>query len=150
LLKIFSDNLINRNVCLLLVTVFLFTFPTGVTAMTFCLDEQENHVVDQNFYLADCHSALEASLAFSEEHSSVLVDGKNNDCTDVSLTNANILNRPPKTTLPSSSKVILFYAQPNGLVGPQHQVTEYFSSALSKPLFVLPDIEAHRTVVLLI
>ena len=150
MLNIFLNNLINRTGCLLLVTVFLSTFPTSSTALAFCLDEQEIHIVSQNLYLADCHSAVEVGLILSDEHFSALVEKGKNDCTDVSLTNANILNRPSKITLPVSAKVTLSYTLPGGLVNYQQQVAEYNSSAFSQPLFILPHINAHRTVVLLI
>ena len=150
MIKIFSENLFNHTVCLLLVSVFLSTFPTGATALAFCLDERENHVVGQNFYLANCHVAIETPLTLSEEHCSVLNKGKNNDCTDVSLTIANKLNRPSKIILPTSSKVILFNTLPNELVSFQQRVLGYYSSTLSQPLFIWPQIDPHRTVVLLI
>ena len=150
MLKILSDNLVNPTVCLLLVAVFLTTFPAGKKALAFCLEEQENHIVGQNFYLADCHTALDTPLTLLDEHCSVLFEEKNNDCIDVSLSNGIILNRPSKIVLPVSSNVTISYTLPNGLVSLHQQVTSYRSSALSQPLFVLPHIDAHRTVVLLI
>lgn len=150
MLNIFLNNLINRTSCLLLVTVFLSAFSTGSTALAFCLDEQESHVVGQNLYLVNCHSAVEVGLIPSDEHFSAHVEKGKNECTDVSLTNANILNRPTKIILPVSAKVTLSYTLPGGPVNYQQQVAEYNSSALSQPLFILPPINAHRTVVLLI
>jgi len=94
--KTFCSNLINRTVCLLLVAVFLSTYPTGMTALALCLDETENHVIGPNLYLADCHSSLQVDQIISDEHYSALVERENNKCTDVSLTNANTLNRPSK------------------------------------------------------
>jgi hypothetical protein len=150
LLNIFLDNLINRTVCLLLVIVFLTTFPTGSTALAFCLDEQESHVVVQDFYLVDCHSAVEEGLSLSDENFFALAEKEKNDCTDISLTNANILNRPSRIILPASAKVILSSTLPRGLVSLQQQVPGQSSSALSQPFFVLPHIEVQRTIILLI
>ncbi len=150
MLRIFYNNLINRTVCLLLVAVFLSTFPTGATALAYCLDEEENHLVGQNFSLANCHSSVEKELLLSDEHRSALAEKENNDCTDVSLANANILNRPSKIILPASAKVILSYAIPPSQLRFQQQVAEYSSAAFFQPLFSLPHINAHRTVVILI
>ncbi len=150
MLRIFYNNLINRTVCLLLVAVFLSTFPTGATALAFCLDEEENHIVGQNLYLADCHSSVEVDLLLSDEHCSALAEKENNDCTDVSFTNANKLNRPSKIILPVSAKVIFSYAIPRSQLRFRQQVEESSSSSLSQPLFILPHIDAHRTVVILI
>ena len=148
--KIFSNHIFNRVICLFFAAVFLSSLPTGATTLALCLDEDDNHIVGQNFYLSCCHSSAATGQLLFDQQCSALAEKKNNDCVDVSLTNANILSRPSKITLPSSSKVILSYALPHRLVGFQKQVAEYCSPALSKPLFVLPDIEAHRTVVLLI
>ncbi len=147
---ILSSSLLFDSNCLLLVTVFLSTFSTGSTALAVCLDEQESHVVGQNLYLVNCHSAVEVGLIPSDEHFSAHVEKGINECTDVSLINANIVNRPTKITLPVSAKVTLSYMLPGGPVYYQQQVAEYNSSALSQPIFILPPINAHRTVVLLI
>ena len=146
----FSKNTFNRVICQVLTVVFLSSFPTGASAKALCLDEEENHLVDQNLYLVDCHASAETYLPLSDEHCSARAEKENNDCTDVSLTNANILNRPAKIILPVSAKVTLSYTLPGGPVNYQQQVAEYNSSALSQPLFILPPINAHRTVVLLI
>jgi len=150
MLKIFYDKIINRSVCLLLVAVFLSSFPTGTTTLAFCLDEQENHVVGQNFYLVDCHSSNEIGRIYSDEHFSALAEKRGNDCTDVFLTNANILNRPSRMTLPVLAKVVLSYTLPGEVDSFQQQVAKHSFSALSQPLFVLPHISTHQTVVLLI
>ena len=150
MLNVFLKNFVNRTVCLLIIAVFLSTFTTGMTALAFCLDQQESHVVGKNFYLADCHSTSEVDLIISDEHFSILAKENKNDCTDVSLTNAHILNRPSKRISPVSAKVILSYTLPGGLVSFQQQVAGYSSSALSHPLFILPHMNAHRTTVLLI
>ena len=150
MLNIFLNNLINRTVCLLLVTVFLSTFSTGSAALAFCLDEQESHVVGYKLYLVNSHSAVEVGLTASDEHFSAHVEKGKNECTDVFLTNANILNRPTKITLPVPTKVTLSYTFPGGPVNYQQQFTEYNSSAFSQPLFILSPINVHLTVVLLI
>jgi hypothetical protein len=133
-----------------LTTVFLLSFPTGATALALCLDEDENHIVGQNFYLADCHSSVDADLLLSDEHCSALAEKEKNDCVDVSLTNANSINLPSKVTLPSFAKTILSYTLPSRLIGFQQQVTGINSSALSQHLFTLPHANLLRTVVLLI
>jgi len=150
MIKNFSKNIFNRVICLFLTTVFLSSFSTGATALALCLDEDENHIVDQNFYLANCHSSVDADLLLSDEHSSALAEKENNDCVDVSLTNANALNVPSKVTLPGFAKTILSYTLPSRLIGFQQQVAGNNSSALSQHLFTLPQANSHRTVVLLI
>ena len=150
MLNIFLKNLINRTCCLLLVIVFLSTFSTGSPALAFCLDEQESHVAGQNLYLVNCHSVVEAGLIPSDEYFSAHVEKGKNECTDVSLTNANILNRPTKITLPVPAQVTLSYMLPGGPVNYQQQVAQYNSSAFSQPIFTLPPINVHLTVVLLI
>lgn len=146
----FYKNTFKRVVSLLLTVVFLSSFPAGTSALALCLDEEESHVVVQDFYLVDCHSAVEEGLSLSEEHFFALAEKEKNDCIDVSLTNANILNRPSKIILPASAKVILSYTFPSGLVSFQQHVPGYSSSALSQPFFVLPHIEVQRTIILLI
>jgi|GEM_PF-1379717 len=150
MLNFFYYNLINRTFCLLLVAVFLSTFPTSMTALAYCLDEKENHLVGQNLYLAACHSSVEVDVIFSDEHCSALTKKENRNCTDVSLTNANILNRPSKIILPVSAKVLLSYTIPHNHQKLQQQVAGNETSALSQHLFTLPSINAHRTVVLLV
>jgi hypothetical protein len=150
LLKMFSDNVINRSVCLLLIVILLATFPTGASSLTFCLDQEENHIVGQNYYLANCHTANETSPTFSEENCSALFEGESSDCNDVSLASANILYRPSKLIMPISAKLILFYTFPRVLVSFHQQAINYRSSALYKELFGLPQFDAQRTVVLLI
>jgi len=150
MLKIFCNKSINRTVCLLLVAIFLSSFPTGATALALCLDEGENHIVDQNFYLAGCHSSVDKDLLLSDEHCSALAEKENNDCVDVSLTSANKLNRPSKIMLPGFAKTILSYTLPRRLIRFPQQVAGNNSSALSPYLFILPHTNSHRTVVLLI
>lgn len=148
--NIYLKSFINRTVCLLLAAVFLSTFPTGATALAFCLDGQESHVVGTNLYLADCHSASEIGRIISNEHFSALTRRSNNDCTDVSLTNANVLNRSSRITLPASPQVILFYSLPSRLFNVQKQNAVAGSSEFSRPLFVLPHLTTLRSVVLLV
>ena len=150
MLNIYIHHLINRTVCLLLVAVFLTAFPTGSTALAFCLDEQENHVVSINLYLADCHSPSESNLIISGKRFSAHSEKGKNDCTDVSLTNATVFNRPTKRITTVSAKVILSYALAGRLDSLQQQVAKSSSSALSHPQYVLPHIKAHRTIVLLV
>ena len=150
MINFFSKNTFNRVICQLLTVVFLSSFPTGASAKALCLDEEENHLVDQNLYLVGCHASAETYLPLSDEHCSARAEKENNDCTDVSLTNAHILNRPSKVILPVSAKVILSCASPHSQLRFQNQVAGYGSSALSQPLFTSPHINAHRTVVLLI
>jgi hypothetical protein len=148
--KIFSKNIFIRVICLFLTTVFLSSFPAGATSLALCLDEDENHIVDQNSYLANCHSYVDSNLLLSDEHCSALAEKENNDCFDVSLTNANTLNLPSKIILPGFTKTILSYTLPSRLIGFQQQVEGNNSSALSQHLFILPHTNSHRTVVLLI
>ena len=136
-------------ICLVLAAIFLSSFPAGTTALALCLDEDENHIVDQNFYLADCHSSVDADLLLSDEHCAALAEKENNNCVDVSLTNASTLNRPSKIILPGFTKTILSYALPNNLLGFQQQLAKYRSTALSQYLITLPHINADRTVILL-
>ncbi|MBW2466692.1 MAG: hypothetical protein JRF02_05270 [Deltaproteobacteria bacterium] len=118
--------------------------------MAFCLDEQKSHIVDQSLYLVDCHSSNEADRSISEKHFSIIAEKRKSDCTDVSLTNANILNRPKRRKLSTSVKVVLSFTLPNEIVCYQQQVTENRLTTRSQPLFILPHINMHRTVVLLI
>jgi hypothetical protein len=147
--RIFPENIFNRVICLFLTAVFLSSFPTGATALALCMDEDENHIV-QNFYLADCHSSVDANLLLSDEHCSALAEKENNDCVDVSLTNANTLNRPSKVILPGFAKTVLSYTLPSMLMSFQQQVAGNNISALSQHLFTFPYTNLHRPVVLLI
>ena len=148
--KICSKYIFNRAVCLFLATVFMSTYPTGATALALCLDEDENHIVGQNFYPANCHSSVEADRLLFDEHCSALAKKENNDCVDVSLTNANTLNLPSKITVPGFAKTILSYTLPSRLIGFQLRIVGNNSSALSQHQFTLPRTNSHRTVVLLI
>ena len=150
MLKIFYNKLINRTVCLMLVGVFLSSFPTGATALVLCLDDDENHIVDQNFYLADCHSSAGAGLFLADGYCSALAEKENNNCVDVSLTNTNTLNRPSRIMLPGFAKTINSYTLPSRLIGFQQQVAEKNTSALIQHLFTLPQANPLRTIVLLI
>ena len=149
MLNIFLKSIIKRKVSLLLITVFLSSFPTGTTSLAFCLDEQENHVVGQNLYLVNCHSTDETARFF-DENFSVLAEKRKNDCTDGSLSSVNIFNRPPRRSLPISAEVVLSFGPLSERVNYKQQVAEFSLSALSQLLFILPYINAHRTVVLLI
>lgn len=133
----------------MLVTVFLLTFPTGTTSLAFCLDEQESHVVGQNFYLVNCHSTDETARIFHKNFS-VLAEKKKSDCTDIFLSNANILNRPPRRSLPISVKVVPSLGPLSEIVTYKNQIAEFSLSALSQPLFVLPYTNAYQKIVLLI
>jgi len=146
----FSDNLINRSFCFLLIVIFLSTCPTSATALTFCLDEQKNHIVGQNFYFSDCHTVNEDAKTFTDEDTSALFEERRSDCKDVSLSTANILYRPSKFIIPTSVKLILFYTFPYVPASFHQRPIEYRSPAFYKELFGLPQINAHRTVVLLI
>jgi hypothetical protein len=145
----FYNNTFKRLVNLLLAVVFLSSFSTGASAKALCLDEEENHLVDQNFYLADCHSSVDADLLLSDEHYSAQAEKEKNACVDVSLTNAHILNRP-KVTLPGFARTIFSYTLPGSIIESQQQVSGYNSAALSRHLFSLAHTHSHRTVVLLI
>ena len=150
MLKIFNSDIFNRTICLLLALIFLSTFPAGKTSLAFCLDDQESHLVGQKFYLADCHSLNQANRIISDEQISVHAGNSEKDCTDVSLINANIINRPSQTRLPIASKVFHSYTLPNGLIRTQQKVEGFNSTALYQPLFIPPNITDRNTVVLLI
>ena len=80
----FSKNTFNRVVCQVLTLVFLSSFPAGASAKALCLDEEENHLVDQYLYLVGCHASAETYLPFSDEHCSARAEKENKDCFDVS------------------------------------------------------------------
>ena len=145
----FSNNTFKRIISLLLAVVFLSSFSTGGSARALCLDDEENHLVDQNFYLADCHSSVDADLLLSDEHCSARAEKEKNACVDVSLTNAHTLNRP-KITLPGLARNIFSYTLPGSIIESQQQVSGYSSAALCRHLFCLAHTHSHRTVVLLI
>ena len=147
--EILSKKSFNRLICLMLAAVFLSSFPAGTTALALCLDKDESHIIDPNFYLADCHSSVDTDLLLPDEHCSALAEKENNDCVDVSLSNQNAFNRPSAITLPAFAKIILSYALPDNQPGSQQQLAKYHSSALSQHLSTLPHINAHRTVILL-
>ena len=150
MLKVFYNNIINRTVCFMLSAIFLCSFPSGAAASAICLDQEKSHIVEQKFYLDDCHSSVETYLPLSEEHCSALADKENNECVDVSLANADILNLPSKVILPAFSKNILSYVLPNRIIGFQQQVVEHGSSALSRFWDTSSHLNTHRTIVLLI
>ena len=147
--EILSKKSFNRLICLVLAAVFLSSFPAGTTALALCLDKDENHIIDPNFYLADCHSSVGTDLLLSDEHCSALAEKENNDCVDVSLSNQNAFNRPSAITLPAFAKIILSYALPDNQLRSQQQLAKHHSSALSQHLSTLPHINAQRTVILL-
>jgi hypothetical protein len=146
--KIFNKKSFNGAVYLVLSVFFLTCFPAGALAL--CLDEEENHLFDQNLNLVDCHSSVEADLILSDEHCSALTERENKDCLDVSLANANSLNLPSKVFLPDFTKVIFTFLLPDNLISLQQQVAGNNSSALSQPLFTSSLLKTHRTVILLI
>jgi len=133
-----------------LTAVLLFSYPTGAAALALCLDQEENHIVDQNRYLDNCHSFADTYLPLSEEHCAARTERENNDCVDVSLTNANILNRPSKIALSAIAKDILYYTLPINLEGYMLQI-----AGQNPPVsFQYPPnslhLKVHRTTVLLI
>ena len=147
--EILTKKSFNRLICLVLAPVFLSSFPAGTTALALCLDKDENHIIDPNFYLADCHSSVDTDLLLPDEYCSALAEKENNDCVDVSLSNQNAFNRPSAITLPAFAKIILSYALPDNQLRSQQQLAKHHSSALSQHLSTLPHINAHRTVILL-
>ena len=147
--EILSKKSFNRLICLVLAAVFLSSFPAGTTALALCLDKDDNHIIDPNFYLADCHSSVGTDLLLSDEHGSALAEKENNDCVDVSLSNQNAFNRPSAITLPAFAKMILSYALPDNQLRSQQQLAKHHASALSQHLSTLPHINAHHTVILL-
>ena len=148
--KIFYKNIFNRVICLFITAFFLSSFPTGASALALCLDEGENHIVGPNSYLANCHTSVDAEQLLFDEQCSALVEKENNDCVDVSLTGANIVNLPSKVTLPGFAKTFLLYTLPSRLIGLQQQVAGNNFSPLFQYQFTLPHTNSHRTVVLLI
>jgi hypothetical protein len=146
--KIFSKNIFNRVICLFFAAVFLSSLPTGATTLALCLDEDDNHIVGQNFYLSCCHSSAATGQLLFDQQCSALAEKKNNDCVDVSLTNANTVNLPSKVSLPCFAKTIL-YTLPSKLIGLQQQMAGNNSSALFQYKFILPQTNSHRTVILL-
>ncbi len=147
--EILSKKSFNRLICLVLAAVFLSSFPAGTTALALCLDKDENHIIDPNFYLADCHSPVDTDLLLSDEHCSALAEKENNDCVDVSLSNQNAFKRSSAITLPAFAKMILSYALPDNQLRSQQQLAKHHASALSQHLSTLPHINAQRTVILL-
>ena len=147
---IFSKNTINRLISLLLIVVFLSSFPTGASAKALCLDEEENHIVDQNLILAGCHSSVDTYLPLSAEHCSALAEKENNDCIDVSLTDINTVNLPSKIALPVIAKTVLSCTLPSRLIGFQLQVVGQSSTALFQYQTIFSHLNAHRTIILLI
>jgi hypothetical protein len=147
--EILSKKSFNRLICLVLAAVFLSSFPAGTTALALCLDKDDNHIIDPNFYLADCHSSVGTDLLLSDEHGSALAEKENNDCVDVSLSNQNAFNRPSAITLSAFAKIILSYALPDNQLRSQQQLAKHHASALSQHLSTLPHINAHHTVILL-
>ena len=151
MIKISNKSIFNRVICLLLTAVFLSSFPAGTKALALCLDEGENHVVDQgHLYLADCHSSVDAGQPLFYEYRSTIAGPANNNCVDISLSNPSAVNRPPEIILPVFSKVILSYTLPYNQIESQHQIAGYSSSTLAQPQFPSSFINAQRTVVLLI
>jgi hypothetical protein len=149
--KVFYNNIINRIVSLILTAAFLFSYPTGAAALALCLDQEENHIVDQSLYFDNCHSFADTYLPLSEEHCSARAEREDKDCVDVSLTNAYILNLPSKTALSAIAKDILSYALPSNLVGFQQQAEGQSPSNISfqyQPNSL--HLKVHRTTVLLI
>ena len=145
-----SNNSSIRVICLLLTAVFLFSYPTGSSAWALCLDQEENHIVGQ-IYLDNCHSTKETYLPLSEEHCAARTERENNDCVDVSLTNASVLNRPSKIALPAIAKDILSYTLPSNLEEYTQQMAGKKPPVSS---FQYPPnsihLKIHRTTVLLI
>lgn len=151
MIKIFSNKLFSRVTCLVLAAIFLSSFSGSATDLALCLDEEENHVVDQEYlHLADCHSSVEAERPLFYEHCFTLAGEESKDCVDISLTNANAANLPSKIILPVSAKDIFSCMLPDSQIGSQQQVVGYTSSVLSRLLFPSSFLNAHRTVVLLI
>ena len=146
--KIFNKNSFNRAVCLVLTVIFLTYFPADALAL--CLDEEENHLVAQNSKLANYHSPVQAELILSEEHCSALTEKENQDCLDISLSNANAFNLPSKVFLPVYSKVLLTFVLPGCQIELQQQVAGQSASALSPPSIISSLLKTHRTVILLI
>lgn len=150
MLKFFYNNIIFRIIGLLLTAIFIVSYPTGAASMVLCLDQQDNHLVPQRIYLDNCHTIADTYLPLSEEHYSAREERENNDCVDVSLTNANILNRPSKTTLPAIAKDILSYPLPGNLVRLQQQVIMKKSPNAFQNFTNTLHLKIQRTTVLLI
>lgn len=143
-------NSFSRVVSLLLTAVFLLSYPTGSAALALCLDQEENHVVEQNLYLDKCHSFSRTYLPLSDEHCSALAEQENNDCIDVSLSNSDTLNLPSKIVLAPVANTLLSYTLPANFIGTQEQVTgrNSFISLLQPPTSF--HLNSLRTIVLLI
>jgi hypothetical protein len=150
MLKVFYNNLINRTVCLLLVAIFMSTYTTGATALAFCLDEDENHLVGQNQYLVNCHTSVKGGQLLSNEHCSTQAEKENKDCTDISLTSANKLNRPSKITPAAVAKIKVFYTLPSNPIVFQHKAAGHIPAVTFQQLSTSSHLNAHRTIVLLI
>ncbi len=150
MLKFICQSSSNSAICLILTAVFLFSYPTGSAALSLCLDQEENHIVDRNLYLDNCHSSTGTYLPLSQEHCSASEESENNDCVDVSLTNDNILNRLSKTALPAIAKIFLSYTLPSNLAGFQQQViVQNPHISFQIPSNIL-HLKIHRATVLLI
>jgi hypothetical protein len=150
MLKFINNNFCNHTICLLLAVVFLSSFPTGAAALALCLDQEENHIVDQDFYLDDCHSSIGTYLPLSDEHCDARTERENNNCVDISLTNANTINIPSKVLLPAFSKNILSYVVPNRIIRFEQQAGGQSSSVFSQYLPTSSHLNQQRTIVLLV
>lgn len=150
MIKIFAQNKLNWSIRLFLTAIFLSSFTTGTTASALCLDDNEKHIVNQHFYLADCHFSVGPDRFFNDECSATLKEKRSKDCVDVSLANASAFHLPAPIMVPGFAKNIFSYMLPPGPKGVQRQVAASYSPLLSLHPYSLPPANLLRTVVLLI
>jgi len=146
-----GPHIVNRTIRLLLVAVFISVFPSGKTALSLCLDDEQAHLVyRQHLHLMDCHTAPgdrhpETSFALH-----ALLEKNGEPCVDLMLSTYNSTTLRQRTSLTVPTPVLCALALVKDQQWTMLPAGLSQSSLLAQSSSVSPTVDAHRTVVLLI
>ena len=152
LIALNTSHKLYRSIRLLLVALFLIVFPSGNTALSLCLDDEQVHLVQsKHLHLMDCHSASGKHLPETVAARFTFFDEDDGSCVDVMLSTyySTTLRQRTGQTLPPpmlcTLALVTFQQRPIQSLPLLSQ-----SSLLARSSSVSPTVDSQRTVVLLI
>jgi hypothetical protein len=152
LIALNTSHKVNRSIRLLLVALFLSAFPSGKTALSLCLDEEQAHLVQsEHLHLVDCHSTADEHLPAKVAARFPLLEKDDGSCVDVMLSTyySTTLRQRTDQTIPAP--VLCTLALVTFQQRPDHELPVLSQSTLfAQSSSVSLTVDAQRTVVLLI
>jgi len=152
LIALNTPHKVNRSIRLLLVALFLSVFPSGKTALSLCLDDEQAHLVQSKHqHLMDCHSASGEHLPETVAAQFTFFDEDDGSCVDVMLSTCYSTTLRQRTGQTIPAPVLCTLALVTFQQRPVQQLPLLSQSSLfAQSLSISLTVDAQRTVVLLI